>query len=929
MAEFKKQIFSDHFVSRTADLLKDYVEPAKIDKFIFLLNEKAVQNYFSPSVEYNLLRLLETNYDRIGFVFDSFRYPHYSDILVSIAASSNFLTEIVVKNPEYLYLVLQPEKLKNELVSGALSKEIFSEVSKFNSFNSKLNILKALKRRYTLLIGMQDVLGIFPLKKITEHISVLAVSLLSELFNCCLQEISKRNSINIPKTKHCLIALGKLGGGELNYSSDVDLMLIYDINSKIGKNKSVEYYDFISQVIQLFSSTSTNINEKGFLFRIDFRLRPDGKNSPLGRTFSDTIKYYETRGEDWEKQMLIKASFVNGNSILYKKFQDYINPFIFSSSFSVSPLAQISKMKKSIERQFPDENNIKLCKGGIRDIEFMIQALQLINGNKFPEIRSGNSLDSINLLEEKKLLDKNEKTLLTQAYIFFRQIEHFLQLDDNQQTHSIPMEKESLTKLFSFLGFENETPFFNKTNSYKRDVSNLFDKITQNNNEDQSSQTKLTAIKFKDKRRAESNFIFLKKGISSIGQKTFDNKTITLFSNFELHLIDYLAESICPDRILENFAKVVRNLSFPSIFYSEFQNIGFLTLFLKLCEFSQRAIDMMSTDKELVDFFLTRKVFTKNHTEVFQNLSAKKFIFLLSAQLALKLITTEKLSSLLSQFLTEKITVVAAGQKINIEYFIGGLGSFGTKEMTFSSDVDLLFICENISSTYKIQKNFEELVTKINSEISPFKTDLRLRPEGNKGPLVWDISKIDEYFSGRARTWEFQSLSKLSFVCGKKTLFENFKNLIVENVGHLVPEKVLTDIKSMQTNIKQSRMMLNTFLDIKNDPGTLNDINFLIDSYILLEKKLYELSFGKRRSELLKTIYEDNPELVLESLYKLLKECEISSQNISNISNSKLPLEAEENILLNTYLDLPAEKEITDELKKLLDKSKLIIKEKL
>ncbi|MFA8344235.1 MAG: hypothetical protein ACEPO8_14780, partial [Rhodothermaceae bacterium] len=155
MSDLKKHIFSDQFISRVAELLKDYVVPEKIDKFLFLLEDKTGQKFFSPSVEYNIQRLLETNYDRIGFVFDSFRYPHYTDILVAIASSSNFLTEIVIKNPEYLYLILQPGKLSEEIIAKDLHKEIVSKVSRFSSFNSKLNILKAFKRRYTLLTGMQ------------------------------------------------------------------------------------------------------------------------------------------------------------------------------------------------------------------------------------------------------------------------------------------------------------------------------------------------------------------------------------------------------------------------------------------------------------------------------------------------------------------------------------------------------------------------------------------------------------------------------------------------------------------------------------------------------------------------------------------------------------------------------------------------------
>jgi len=926
LTKFDKHIFSEHFISKIALLLKDYVAPAKIDKFLFLLEKRLTRKYFSPSVEYNIQRLLETNYDKIGFVFDSFRYPHYSDILIAIASGSNFLTEIVIKNPEYLYMVLQPENLSQKLVIKNLQKKIASKISRFNSFNSKLNIIKAFKRRYILLIGMQDILKIFDLPQITQQISILAKVLLSELFNCCIEETAKRNSINIPKIKHCLIALGKLGGKELNYSSDVDLMLFYDKNSKVGGKKSLEYYDFITQVIQLFSSSSTNIDGKGFLYRIDFRLRPDGKSSPLCRTFPDTIKYYETRGEDWEKQMLIKSGFINGNRQLFEQFEKYLHPFIFSNASAVSPLLQIARMKKNIEHQFPDEKNIKLCRGGIRDIEFVIQALQIINGNKFPELKTGNSLNALSLLLDKNLIQKKEKQTLEGVYIFYRKIEHTLQLDSNKQVHTIPSDNESLTKLYQYLGFENETDFLNTVVTKKRTIASLFDRITGKQKPASASNTKLNEIIFCNKKRALLNFRFIQKGVSSVGQKTFDNKTIFLFSNFESYLLRYLKTSKAPDKILENFAKVLRNISFPSILYSEFKNQKFLQLFLKLCEFSQKAVDMMSVDKSLIDFFITRNVFTKNYSCLYKSISAEKFIFILAVQLAIKLITPEQISELLSDFIRKKIKLVSDKIKIECNYFAGGLGSFGINEMSFSSDVDLLFVSRNVNNTYNLQKDFEKLVFQINKEISPFKVDLRLRPEGNKGPLVWDMNKLSLYFSSRARIWEYQSLNKLSFVYGNKKLFNSFRLMITDNISRLNKADVQKNIRFMRTKLKQSQILLDTLIDFKNNNGALYDLNFYIDSFTLEDKSLYFQTIGKSRKSILENITKDKE---LTELYSLLKNFEIIDQNISNSTNSKLPSNPQENILLDYFYSFNSKNEIVSGLKKLLEYSSKKIREKL
>ena len=167
---------------------------------------------------------------------------------------------------------------------------------------------------------MNDILGYADIKTTISQLSILAKTLATQLFANCYDLILSKYKIKKTNRNYTLIALGKLGGDELNYSSDIDLVLIFDKNIMINNRK--EYFELLTESLQLFIESSNTITENGYLYRVDFRLRPDGKSSPLCRTINDTLHYYETRGEDWERQMLIKASYVMGDKKLYQKFMD-------------------------------------------------------------------------------------------------------------------------------------------------------------------------------------------------------------------------------------------------------------------------------------------------------------------------------------------------------------------------------------------------------------------------------------------------------------------------------------------------------------------------------------------------------------------------------------------------------------------------------
>ncbi|MFC2085568.1 hypothetical protein ACFLS9_10950, partial [Bacteroidota bacterium] len=520
--------------------------------------------------------------------------PHHMEITIAIASNSNYLTDIVVRNPEFLYQIFNPEYLTQELSLDKLNDKIQIGLSNYKTYEAKLNYLRLFKRRIILSIGVNDILKKSNILETTLNLSILANSIISSLFQICYEEVKSKHKLPSLNAQFCLVSLGKLGGNELNYSSDIDLMVFYENDPEVSRETSNEFYDLLNNTILLFIKSSTVISDKGYIYRVDFRLRPDGSKSPLCRTFTDLTAYYETRGEEWERQMLIKLNYVSGSRILYKKFTSFLKKHVYESRLNSSPLDKIKQMKKNIELYNRSEENIKFSKGGIRDIEFSVQALQLINGNKFEILQNSNTLATISCLGHNNLLSVDEAETLTEAYVFYRKIEHFMQLMNDTQTHKIPSDEILLNKLAIYQNQKNISTLNIQVSQYRKDVQKIYSSVFNADKGNENQKGEFDSIKFADRKRAEKNLNYLRTGKGLLEQKQFDTRTIKNFDRIANNLIHYLNTSEAPDLTLENLVKVTQGFSLPSIIYREFEDKNFLNSFLKICNFSQIAIDSLS-----------------------------------------------------------------------------------------------------------------------------------------------------------------------------------------------------------------------------------------------------------------------------------------------------------------------------------------------
>ncbi len=883
--------FSEDFLSKLIELSVGKVPKDELETFISLSETELAKHHFTNGSESNLLRIIQAQFDIPFFIKECIKYPHQIEILISIANNSNYLTDILVRNPEYFFWAATPSIINQPLDGTVYSKSLQNIISSYKTFEGKVNALRNFKRKEILRIGLKDIYLNSHISDITRLLSQLAISISSQLFNICFEEILSKYQIKKPSNKYVIISLGKLGGNELNYSSDIDLIAFYDKDSLL--NKKVYFKQILSEAILLFIEAAGQKTGKGFLYRVDFRLRPDGRNAPLCGSYPEYLKYYEMRGEAWERQMLMKANYLCGSKSLFKQFYDYISKFIFHSSFNLSPIEQIRKLKISIEKSISSDDNIKLASGGIRDIEFSVQALQLINAKNNFELRTGNTLSAITALSSSGIISDKEKISLQEAYIFFRKIEHYLQLMNDQQTHVIPAEGEIAEKLSYFLGFKDIKLFKQSVGIHRKIIREFYESVFEPDFSKESLST-FDTIKFVDSNRAKQNLVYLQTGKNILGKKQFDSRTIESFQKIESGLLNYLLKSNDPDLVLDNFVRVIRNAHYPQIWYEEFLDNKFFELFLKLCEFSQKTIDLFAEDKFLRDEFLSRVCLNPIKDVKLPDVNLKTFMFRSAVQIGAEIMQANDFPNLYASYLTNKINIITSDcvtdKNWQENYFIAAMGSFGAEELTFNSDIDLIFVVKGLTNYPNVQKDFQNLLKLIKEHLHPLQIDCRLRPEGKSSLLVWDIEDYKKYLISRARVWELQSLTKCKFIIGNKKIFKEFRSACINSIKKLPEQKIKSDMKEMRHKLLP---LSDGMFDVKKSPGGILDLDFLTSYFLLMNPDLLDTEFN---NEVLSTIeklsshkFTKSKIKYLSEAYLFLKKLEIFNQIIFNAKSSKIP----------------------------------------
>jgi glutamate-ammonia-ligase adenylyltransferase len=416
--------------------------------------------------------------------------------LLRVVGNSNFLARWSHRFPKKAAEITLGN-LNKAWDEPLFKKELGYEANKFRTYNENelSSALLDFKYRHYFRITLRD-LGLGkPFAETAGEISALASTLLQvslEWFQSRLNEelgkpVGSKKTV-IPFT---ILGLGKLGGGELNYSSDVDLIYFYktDHGKVVRNNKTTatnphEYFTKLSQKLTQFLNQKT---AEGFLYRVDLELRPEGKSGTLANSIDAMEDYYESFGADWEKQAMIKASLAAGSRELFDDFIARIHPFVYPKFTDFSFLPRLKEMKAQLlaaaQKSSAQGYHVKLGKGGIREIEFFVQSFQLILGGKHFELQTPNTLNAIHCLRSMKFLNETEADGLSRAYIYLRTMEHRLQQVDEQQTHRLPEEETSLKQLARMMGYHqnNESDALEKMledlEDHRRFVERLFDSL--------------------------------------------------------------------------------------------------------------------------------------------------------------------------------------------------------------------------------------------------------------------------------------------------------------------------------------------------------------------------------------------------------------------------------------------------------------------
>jgi len=387
--------------------------------------------------------------------------PRRTPSLPLILGSSDFLARLLVRHPDW--------------VEGL--ETLPSEPIRIEPIAPDWDAIRAAKYRGLLHIAAGD-LSNRPFRESLRALSDLADACLISAMQCTARELGA-------PAPPMLLALGKLGGEELNFSSDVDLLFLYDASAD-GDN--LERNQRAANFIRHFKKQMEMPTEEGFIYRVDLDLRPEGVAGPLANSVTAALDYYERFGAEWERQMLIRLRALTGPPMLAKAFCDGIRPFVYRRSIDPAVLRAVRDMKHRIEKERREarrdlEVDLKEGPGGIRDVEFLVQALQLFLGGHTPEIRTGNTLDGLEALERFKMLPEETAAELTTAYHWLRRAEHAQQLVEEQQTSKFPRRPSAQLGLARRMGYDEASGddarahLIDDWNRYRADVRAHFDAL--------------------------------------------------------------------------------------------------------------------------------------------------------------------------------------------------------------------------------------------------------------------------------------------------------------------------------------------------------------------------------------------------------------------------------------------------------------------
>src|SRR6187551_3480465 len=671
------------------------------------IRKKAATSLNPSQVETTLVQLNErwpANATSLAELVQQF--PLSETALLHLLAVSSVCATRLTRNPETLLWLAQPEVCRAMRGPAEMLAELHAHTGD-SAVGNDFGALRFWKGREMTRVALRELAAVAPLEETTGELSLIAEICLRRVFEFWDAELRQR--YGSPKADFAILALGKLGGGELNHSSDVDLLFLYSEEGQLTPH--ISYHQFFNRLGNKILETLSKPHPAGSLFRADLRLRPEGSAGPLARSLESMENYYAGFGETWERIALIKARGIAGSRELAYDFVRLHQPFIYPKSPTPDLLEEIANIKHRIERDVvgPEklDRDVKLGRGGIRDIEFVVQTLQLIHGARNPFLQEPSMLKALRALRELDLLPPDEVLALDNAYRFLRRVEHRLQIEAEQQTHTVPDETDPLNRLARSLRFSSAGDFTAALQNRTGLVRPIFERIIS---ESPAQGAKITFEFFKDPKRAEKALAELERGATSFHVAT---RTRQIFQKLRPILVDWIAKTADPDATLNQFLRFVESYGLRSLLFELLvTNPKLLELVIKTFDASRFAGDLLIRRPQLLED-ITRDPTFDEPRSVEDNLG--RLDLLGASANNLDPIRAYRQRQLLRIILRDVLRLVQpAGTFVELsdvaeaclifvaklfaseQLTIIALGKFGGHEISYGADLDVLFIGEDV-----------------------------------------------------------------------------------------------------------------------------------------------------------------------------------------------------------------------------------------
>lgn len=822
------------------------------------------------------------------------RKPDLEGFLTGIIGNSPYLRDLMLADPVRLLDLLQdaPETRLARILEDAREARAEDEPG-------IMRALRHLKHDLALTLGLADISGAIGLSRVTNALAGFADAALTAAIRFCLSDLARRNKFephdpDRPEEHSGLIvlAMGKHGANELNYSSDIDLIVLYDPMSAPmagGAEAPVEFVRLTRRLVKIMQDRTAD----GYVFRTDLRLRPDPGATPLAMSVPAALVYYESLGQNWERAALIKARPCAGDIAAGEAFLREIVPFIWRKYLDFAAISDVQSIKRQIHMHKGHGtiavagHNVKLGRGGIREVEFFVQTQQLIAGGRNPALRGRRTLEMLEALCDADWIRPRTRDEMAAAYRFLRDVEHRIQMLNDEQTQLLPKDREGLTRVAALMGFDSLEAFEAALLDHLRKVqhhyaelfedepglsSELGNLVFTGDDHDPGTLETLAGLGFRQPSEAAAIVKAWHFGRYPCTRSTKARERLT-----EMHpaLISALAATDNADAALRAFdsflAKLPAGVQLFSLLKS---NPQLLTLLATTMGAAPRMAETVSKRVHVLDAVLDPAFFgAMPSVEEFRQgldrtLSQSRFYeealdrariftqeqqFLIGLRLISDTLSADRVGfalARLAEVVVDRIlkqVVVHVGESHGTlpggNVAVLAMGKLGGREMTAASDLDLILLYEApedvkqsdgrrpLAVTQYYTRLTQRLVTALSAptaEGALYEVDFRLRPSGNAGPLATNLDGFIAYQKKEAWTWEHMALTRARVIAATTP---EFKQKIFDSIcGTLVQprdrDKLADDVRSMRARIEKEKGTRDIW-DLKQISGGLVDIEFL------------------------------------------------------------------------------------------------------